>query len=46
MKTQGEYLELEIWAQMALQLAPKWSPYRLLWKFTIWYARRKQRVLR
>lgn len=45
MKTQRDYLELEMWCHMALEMAPKWSPYRLLWKFGIWYARRKQRVL-
>lgn len=46
MKTKREYMELEMWGHMALRVAPKWSPYRLLWKFIIWYARRKQRALR
>jgi len=45
MKTYGDYLELEIACQAALILAPKWSPYRLLWNFGVWYARRKQRAL-
>lgn len=46
MKTKQDYVELEVWGRIALGLAPKWSPYRLIWKFTIWYARRMQRVVR
>lgn len=46
MKTYAEYEELELWCMLALAKAPKWSPYRLLWKFGIWYARRKQSAIR
>jgi hypothetical protein len=40
-----KYFEVEMWCHMALVMAPKWSPYKLLWKFGIWYAQRKQRGL-
>jgi hypothetical protein len=43
MKTLKEYEELEIWCRTALAMAPKWSPYKVLWKLGIWYANRKQR---
>lgn len=41
MKTKDEYIELRMRCELALQMTPKWSPYRLLWKFGIWYAERK-----
>jgi hypothetical protein len=45
MKTKKDYMELELWCHMAHSTTPKWSPYRLLWRFGAWYARRKQRDL-
>jgi len=41
MKTQEDYIDLKMWCTTADIMAPKWSPYRLLWKFGIWYAERK-----
>ena len=41
MSTLEEYVELRMHCVSALHLTPKWSPYRLLWKFGVWYADRK-----
>jgi hypothetical protein len=46
MKLEGEYIDLKMRCDMALRMTPKWSPYRLLWKFGIWYAERKINGLR
>ena len=46
MKTRQDFVELEMWCRVAHSVAPKWSPYRLLFKVGAWYARRMHRALR
>ena len=41
-KNKRDWEKTELWCHVALLLAPKWSPYRLLWRFGIWYAKKKK----
>ena len=43
MKSANEWDEVYFNCEAAYLMAPKWSPYRLIWKFGMWYAERNRR---